>query len=206
MDMKPSASLVVAVIGDIVGSRRQASRGEAQGHLIHALERANALVPAEQAMAPTIGDEFQGVHLNLAQSLRAALIVRLALPAGMDVRVGIGHGTLEVMGTSAWGLTQDGPAWWAARDAIVEAKAAERRHRGLRTWVHEGGTVNAYLLARDHLVSGFDDRQRRILLGLIEGQSQRQIAEAEGVSPSAISQTIRRQGLTAILDGLELIE
>ena len=47
----------MAVIGDLVGSRRQASRGEVQAALVGALEEANDLVPAVQALEPTIGDK-----------------------------------------------------------------------------------------------------------------------------------------------------
>lgn len=203
MEMK--APEVIALIGDIIGSRRHPSRRDAQEALMAALATANEMVPGEQPWEATIGDEFQSVHRDLPSANRAALIVRLSLPASMDVRIGMGRGSLDIVGDSPHGLIQDGPAWWAARDAIIAAKDAERRHQGLRTWLHEGGPVNAYLLVRDHLVSGFDDRQRRILLGLIEGRTQREIAESEGISPSAISQTIHRQGIAAVLDGLELI-
>ncbi|MTB89289.1 hypothetical protein GGQ26_13085 [Aeromicrobium sp. zg-629] len=205
MEMKAGPSECVALIGDLVASRSAPSRRAAQEALIQALAAAHELVPSIQAPAPTIGDEFQSTHETLEQALLAALVVRLALPEGMDARVGIGAGTVEVVGRSEYGLTQDGPAWWNARDAIGQVEQRAGRQSGLRTWVHEGGTVNAYLMVRDHVVSGFDGRQRRLALGLIQGRTQRQLAESEGISPSAVSQSLRRSGALAVVDGLELV-
>ncbi|SKB03570.1 SatD family protein [Aeromicrobium choanae] len=205
MEMKVSPSQTVALIGDLVASRQATSRAEAQERLIDALAAAAELVPSEQPPAPTIGDEFQSTHATLHDALLTALVVRLALPEGMDARVGVGVGTFEVVGRSEYGLTQDGPAWWNARDAIGEVEQRVARQSGLRTWVHEGGTVNAYLMARDQVVSGFDGRQRRLTLGLLQGRTQRELAVAEGISASAVSQSLRRSGALAVVDGVELV-
>lgn len=205
MEMKVSPSETVALIGDLVASRQATSRAEAQERLIAALATAAELVPSDQRPAPTIGDEFQSAHATLRDALLTALIVRLALPEGMDARVGVGVGAYEVVGRSEYGLTQDGPAWWNARDAIGEVEQRVARQSGLRTWVHEGGTVNAYLMARDQVVSGFDGRQRRLALGLLQGRTQRELAEAEGISASAVSQSLRRSGALAVVDGVELV-
>lgn len=206
MEMKLSAeSEWVAVIGDLVGSRNAPSRGAAQEALIAALQAAAELAPSQQAPVPTIGDEFQSTHETVADALLSALVVRLALPEGMDARVGIGRGTVEVVGRSEYGLTQDGPAWWNARDAIGEVERRVTRQAGLRTWVHEGGTVNAYVMARDHIVSGFDGRQRRLVLGLLQGRTQRELAASEGISASAVSQSLRRSGALSVIEGLEVV-
>ncbi|MBA4608609.1 hypothetical protein H1W00_08995 [Aeromicrobium sp. Marseille-Q0843] len=205
MEMKVSPSQAVALIGDLVASRQATSRAEAQERLIDALATAAELVPSDQRPAPTIGDEFQSTHATVHDALLTALVVRLALPEEMDARVGIGVGAFEVVGRSEYGLTQDGPAWWNARDAIGEVERRVTRQSGLRTWVHEGGTVNAYLMARDQVVSGFDGRQRRLTLGLLQGRTQRELAAAEGISASAVSQSLRRSGALAVVDGVELV-
>ncbi len=191
-----------------------------QHQLVAALAIANETTASVQALAPTIGDEFQGVYAEVGSALRASLVVRLALPADVDVRCGIGVGTLEVVGTSEYGHTQDGPAWWAARDAIVEAKRRESgQDKRLRSWfavseTHGGsadeegvdvGLVNAFLLCRDELVSRFDARQRRLVLGVLRGTSQKELAASEGISPSAVSQSLRRAGAFAIVGATELV-
>jgi hypothetical protein len=214
MVVKHSTSSQVAVIGDLVGSRRSPSRRGMQEQLVAALAIANEATPSVQALAPTIGDEFQGVYADVGSALRAALVVRLALPADVDCRCGIGVGTLEFVGSSEYGRTQDGPAWWAARDAIVEAKRRESgQYKRLRSWfaVHEtgggdldAGLVNAFLLCRDELVSRLDARQRRLVLGVLRGNSQKDLAAAEGISPSAVSQSLHRAGAFALLGASDL--
>lgn len=204
--MNQSASQRYAVIGDLVASREHPSRARAQEQLLAALEVVNALVPSLQPLEPTIGDELQGVYEDLHSVLYATLLLRLALPETMDCRFGIGVGEVEIVGTSNYGLTQDGQAWWSAREAIDTAKAKRRRLPGLRTWImregSEGGDiVNSYLLVRDELITGFDGRQRRIALGELHGKSLSQIAEDEGISTSAVSQR-HRAGISVLLESI----
>jgi len=204
--MNQIASQRYAVIGDLVGSREQPSRAKAQEMLLAALSVVNELLPASQSLEPTIGDELQGVYEGLHDALYATVLVRLALPESMDCRFGIGVGELEIVGTSNYGLTQDGQAWWLARDAIDTAKAKGRQLPGLRTWIKregaEGGDiVNSYLLVRDELVSDFDGRQRRIALAELRGKTLSQIADDEGISTSAVSQR-HRAGIGALLESI----
>jgi hypothetical protein len=204
--MNRNASPRYAVIGDLVASRDHPSRARAQEQLLTALDVVNALLPSLQPLEPTIGDELQGVYEDLHHALYATLLVRLALPETMDCRFGIGVGEVEIVGTSNYGLTQDGQAWWSAREAIDTAKAKRRRFPGLRTWImregsERGDIVNSYLLVRDELVSGFDGRQRRIALGELHGKSLSQIAEDEGISTSAVSQR-HRAGISVLLESI----
>ena len=204
--MKHNTSLHYAVIGDLVGSRQQTSRAKAQQHLLHALEVANTRLPAIQKLEPTIGDELQGVYGDLHNALYATVLVRLALPDDMDCRFGVGVGEVEIVGSSAYGLTQDGQAWWSAREAIDDAKAKGRHFPGLRTRIVRDGSangdvVNAYLLCRDTLVSDFDGRQRRIALGVLDGKKLAQIAADEGISTSAVSQR-HRAGVSVLVESI----
>jgi hypothetical protein len=206
----------IAVIADLVGSRRQPDRAAAQDQLVGALAEVNAAVPSLQALAPTIGDESQGAYADLPAALLATLFLRLTLPESLDCRFGLGAGTWQNVGRSDYGPMQDGPAWWAARDAIVEAKAREvRRHKSLRTWyaVAEGrgdefapaGLANAFLMCRDEIVSGMNDRSRRLALGLLRGRTQVELAKSEDISQSAVSQNLQRSGAFALVGGAEVL-
>ncbi|MCW2798899.1 MAG: hypothetical protein JWQ70_371 [Aeromicrobium sp.] len=209
----------VAVIIDLVGSRRQPDRAGAQQQLVDALAQVNSAVKAEQPLAPTIGDESQGVYADVPSALLATLLVRLVVSEPLDCRFGIGVGRSQSVGESDYGPMQDGPAWWSARDAIVEAKRREGgKHKLLRSWysVAEGelsgspqvpdpDLTNAYLMSRDQLVSDMNDRSRRLLLGLLKGRTQVQLAEQEHISQSAVSQNLQRSGAFAVLGGVELL-
>lgn len=206
----------IAVIVDLVGSRKQPDRAAAQQDFVAALAEVNEIVPALQPLAATIGDESQAAYVDLSAALQATLLLRLALPHPLDCRFGLGAGTWQSVGRSDYGPMQDGPAWWAARDAIVEAKAREvRRHRSLRSWygVAEGragdfppvGLTNALLMCRDEIVSGMNDRSRRLALGLLKGRTQVELANAEGISQSAVSQNLQRNGALALLGSAEVL-
>jgi hypothetical protein len=204
--MNQDASLCYAVIGDLVGSRAQPSRAVAQEQLVTALAAVNDRLPSLQPLEPTIGDELQGVYADLRDALRATVLVRLALPDGMDCRFGVGAGEVEIVGASNYGLTQDGPAWWSAREAIDTAKGMHRSLPGLRTRIvregsEEGDVVNAYLLCRDTIVSDFDARQRRIAMGVLDGKTLAAIAQDEGISTSAVSQR-HRGGINVLVQSM----
>lgn len=221
--MKSKSSRVVAVIGDVVDSRAHPSRRQMQESLIEALNQVNQRLEAIQPLEPTIGDEFQAVYGTVGDALRATLLVRLALPEDIDTRFGLGWGSLVVVGESAYGLTQDGPAWWAARAAVDEVEERQRRIPGLHTWLHVPNVqdptpdtrkdaddmsimtaVNSYVLCRDQLVSGFDGRERRIAWGVLDGRTLASIADDEEVSASAISQRFRR-GINAVVESAQQV-
>ncbi len=211
----------VAVIVDLVGSRRHADRAWVHRAFTGALEAVNAAVPAVQPLAPTVGDEAQARYGTVAAALHATLLLRLELPVGLDARAGVGVGAVQLLGEGAAGLLQDGPGWWAARDAVNEAKSRELgRDRTLRTWyvaatgvshepadrrrrLPEEALVHAVLLLRDEIVSRLPQRSRRLLHGVLEGRTQAELAAAEGVSASAISQNLRRSGAYAVLHAHE---
>ncbi len=52
---------------------------------------------------------------------------------------------------------------------------------------------------RDERVGGLSDRSVSVLRGLLGGSTQREIAEELGISPSAISQRVRADGLAALV-------
>ncbi|MGE2688252.1 SatD family protein [Mycolicibacterium pulveris] len=203
--IKPSASPAVCatLIGDVVGSRRVADRGAAHVALTRAL--ADAAGGALDAPAFTVGDEFQGRYPTVGAAIAAALTIRLAVAPDIDVRFGIGWGTVTVLDAAA-GI-QDGPGWWSAREAITWTATAQRQP-GLalvRTSFRAGDTrgdtdaINAALICRDHLLGSLDDRSLRIVKGLLSEHTKKDIAAAEGISASAVSQRAGRDGLDLIV-------
>jgi SatD family (SatD) len=202
MKSGPSSTLKAALIGDVVGSRRVADRSGEHHALNSALRdvAANAIDPP----AFTVGDEFQGSYPTVGAAINAALSLRLAVAPGIDVRFGIGWGAVTVLDASA-GI-QDGPGWWAAREAI-EWTASAQRQPGLalvRTSFRGNDrddidAINAALICRDHLIGSLDERSIRIVKGLLTNQTKKDIAASEGISASAVSQRAGRDGLDLIV-------
>lgn len=186
------------VIGDLVGSRRVADRSAVQRALDEALDEVNAALAPAQPFEPTVGDEFQGACDNLVDATRATLLARLRLLPLVDSRCGLGFGDVTVHDESRRPLLQDGPGWWAAREAIDLVGSG----RGARRTAYvgpEAGPVNAYLICRDQIVDRLNDRGARILRLALLGHSQKEIAEIEDVWPSAVSQQFAR-GIGAVVE------
>jgi hypothetical protein len=201
--VKVNASLAT-LIGDVVGSRQLADRAGVHRLLNEALRDV-----ADSAVDPpafTVGDEFQGAFMSVGLAIDAALSLRLAVASEIDVRFGLGWGAVTMLDEVA-GI-QDGPGWWAAREAI-EWTASAQRQPGLAlvrtSFRAAAGTrtdldaINAALICRDHLLGSLDDRSTRIVKALLKNRTKKDIAAAEGISPSAVSQRAGRDGLDLIV-------
>lgn len=199
------------VIGDLVGSRSARDRATLHRRLGRALSEVNRALDPVTPLRPTVGDEYQGVFATVGAALTATLLLRVALLPAADARHGVGWGPVRVL--SERPRIEDGPGWWAARDAIEAVEQAQGRPvlRSLRTAYvvaedtgeaapgPEPRAINAALRLRDQLVSGLSPRSVSVLRGLLEGSTQQAIAAAEGISASAVSQRVRHDGLGVLL-------
>ena len=211
------------LIGDVVRSRESPDREVLHRALTEVLAQANATLAPEADLRVTVGDEFQGTFATVGQALHATLWLRLHLAPRADLRHGVGWGAVQLLADEP--RVEDGPGWWAARRAIEEAKAAAGRPatRALRTaYAREEGTnasveagpdpaaVNAALICRDQVVGSVvgrgAERSVRLLRGALDGLTQVELAEQEGISASAVSQRLRRDGLAAVLVADELMK
>ncbi|MEB3982613.1 SatD family protein [Mycobacterium sp. 663a-19] len=202
--VKAAPSPRATLIGDVVGSRRAGDRPALHQRVAAALRRA-----ADGALDPpafTVGDEFQGSYPTLGAAIDAALTVRLLLAPEIDIRFGIGWGAVTVLDADA-GI-QDGPGWWTAREAIQQTAETQRQpgFALVRTTFRADDdtrtdvpAVNAALICRDHLLGSLDERSSRIVRGLMTGLTKKELAAAEGISPSAVSQRAARDGLDLIV-------
>jgi FixJ family two-component response regulator len=60
-------------------------------------------------------------------------------------------------------------------------------------------------MSRDVLVTGLSERSMSVLDGLMRGRRQQDIADDLGISPSAVSQRVRAEGLAVVLAADELL-
>ena len=206
--VKVRASPVATLIGDIVGSRRVADRSAAHRKLNRAL--ADVAAHAIDPPAFTVGDEFQGSYPTVGSAIDAALSLRLSVAPGIDIRFGIGWGAVMMLDELA-GI-QDGPGWWAAREAIEWTASAQRQPGLALVRMSFRGddrddvdAVNAALICRDHLIGSLDDRSIRILKGLLSNHTKKDIAAAEGISASAVSQRAGRDGVDLIVQASQYL-
>ncbi|OBF72076.1 RNA polymerase subunit sigma-70 [Mycobacterium sp. 852002-51613_SCH5001154] len=204
VQVKENPSLRATVIGDVVGSRLAADRPGLHRRVAAVLRQAAA--GAIDPPAFTVGDEFQGSYPTVGAAIDAALTIRLLLAPETDVRFGIGWGMVTVLDAGA-GI-QDGPGWWTAREAIQQTAETQRQpgftlvrtaFRAADDTRADAAAVNAALICRDHLLGSLDERSLRIVRGLMTGRTKKELAVAEGISPSAVSQRAARDGLDLIV-------
>ena len=199
--------LMATLIGDVVASRGARDRAVLHDRLTELLARVNDTCAPTTSLRITVGDEFQGTFATVGQALQASLRLRVGLMPEHDMRHGIGWGEVSVLQEDP--RVEDGPGWWAARDAIHEVQQAQEhpasryRSTAYRPAVETTGPdrhlVDATLALRDAAVGGLSDRSASVLRALLSGQTQREIAEALGISPSAVSQRVRGDGLAALV-------
>lgn len=204
---------VATVIGDVVSSRSAVSRPALHARVLELLAEVNA-AGALVDLRITVGDEFQGCFADVGAALRAVRRLRIAGLPDVDLRFGIGWGPVAVLQESP--RVEDGPGWWAARAAIeAVADDAGRAGRRLTRTAYrcaegiEGPSeqaVNAALLLRDQAIGSLSPRSLSVVRGLLEGRTQGEIAAAEGVSASAVSQRVRNDGLAMVVAAEALLE
>lgn len=206
--------LQATVIGDVVGSRGARSRPGLHARLAALVAHVNDATAPTTALRITVGDEYQGCWATVGEALHAVRLLRLGGMPDVDLRHGIGWGPVTVLSEEP--RVEDGPGWWAARAAIEYAAEQARRpgQRLMRTAyrrAEDAGAgpdepaINAALVLRDQVVGGLSERSLSVLRGLLDGRTQREIAEAEGVSASAISQRVRADGLAVVVAAEELL-
>ena len=210
-DSAHQASLAT-LIGDVVRSRNAADRSVLHEQLTGVLDEANARLDPTVPLRITVGDEFQGCFATVGEAVHASLWLRLHL-APEQLRHGIGWGSVAVLADQP--RVEDGPAWWAAREAIeaVKADASKAGTRLSRTAYRRAphidgpdpGAVNAALMCRDQMIGSVSERSLRLLRGTVDGRSQAELAEDEGISASAVSQRMRNDGLVVIVAADELM-
>ena len=210
--MKPEAS-VATLIGDVVRSRAAADRPALHARLAGLLEDANAELRPVVPLRLTVGDEFQGCFGTVGEALHAALVLRLDLAPDAELRHGVGWGSVAVLADSP--RIEDGPGWWAAREAIesVKLEAARSATRQRRTAYRraeetegpEPAAVNAALMCRDQMIGSVSERSLRLLRGTLAGRTQAELAGDEKISASAVSQRMRHDGLAVIAATDELL-
>ncbi|MEZ5097811.1 MAG: SatD family protein [Nocardioides sp.] len=195
------------LLGDLVSSR-STDRVAVHGRLVDVLAEVSTAVPTVSPLRVTAGDEFQGRFATVGAALQASLRLRLALLPEYDARHGVGWGAVALL--QADPLVEDGPGWWAARAAIDQVRAGEGRAalREVRTaYVRAAGeatgpdeaAVAAALLGRDQLLARLDERALSVLAGLLAGRTQRELAADLGISESAVSQRVRKDGLGVLV-------
>jgi hypothetical protein len=196
----------LAVIGDIVDSKRLRNRATFQRKFADAL---GAVSKGQKSLASpytlTLGDEFQAVYRRAGGLFADLCRVRIAcLPA--RVRLAVAVGEIKTAINPAQALGMDGPAFHLAR-ARIDALKADGGWFGLDGDVPGSPEIRRALI--DLVCAGVDSWQPnrwRILLGLLEGKTAAACAKEIGISEPAVYKNIRHGRLDSLVALLLEIE
>ncbi|MBY5161665.1 hypothetical protein [Salsipaludibacter albus] len=205
------------VAGDVVTSRRFVDRAVLLDGLDTCLAAVNAATDPVVALHRVDEDAFGGVFATLDEVLLATVRLRivtddlvLATVDDEDEPVDVRLGLADLADDATDGMA--GPAWERATIARAAAQDLPSRPKwppSLRTVVADDAEraplVNAYLVLQDQLLARMDARDRRALVGLLDGERQVDIAEAIGVTQPAVARRVRDRGALAITRALRVL-
>ncbi len=189
---------VIAVIGDLVGSKALVERRVLQRKLKKQLERVSR--EAKGLASPytlTLGDEFQAVYRG-AESVLGDVVMLLAEIHPVRARLALGVGSLSTSINAEQALGMDGPAFHQARAALSALKADGRLLRVAGEEVEKWALTNHVLNLLSHHIEGWTQNRLRVLAGLLRGRTVKEIEEGLEISRVAVYKNIRAAALDDI--------
>ena len=202
--------MYIALIGDIIESKKIQDRAQVQQHLLRLMKELNWQY-RDYLISPftvTTGDEFQA--LFSPNSYMFQIIDQLSVAfSPYEIRFGIGVGEMVTEINKEQSIGSDGPAYWLAREAINHIH--DKNDYGINhisvflaneevNW-----TVNAMLAACSFIQSKWTEVQYDVLKQLLteniydETFSHKEIARSLGITPSAFNKRIKASGLKIYL-------
>lgn len=191
---------VIAVIGDIVASRKIKARERFDEKLRNVLDAVN--VQKTGLLSPytlTIGDEIQAVFGNAGALFDDAMAILSAIyPERMRFAFGVGDLSTPINPERAIGM--DGPAFYSARAGIEVLKKSGY----LFTLEGEGIPAMALIQKNLSLISflmdKWNDTRMHTLASLQQGIPVKEIAASLRVSDKAVYKTIEAGNLELIME------
>lgn len=187
----------IAIIGDIKKSRNQENRNLVQKKLENVLNHINKKYEMDISakFIITLGDEFQGL-LNNGQNVLGIIEEIQGEMYPIEIRIGIGVGTITTDINSEMAIGADGPGYYKARSAIEYLKQNEKKNRthvaDIRIEMEEEETsiaemLNAILSLLTVIKNRWTDRQREIIWDSIKyHDGQEKSAQRLGIAQSSV--------------------
>lgn len=192
--------LYVAIIADIIGSKKINDRSGVQKQLEKVLEQIN--ITYRHAIASqfiiTLGDEFQGVLHDGSVALDVLDRIQREMHP-ITFRFGIGVGSISVRLQPVTSLGSDGTAFHLARSLIEEVRALETKKTEAKTnmliSIEDQESTSTLLNSMFKLIwalqENWTDRQRQIIATLQQyNETQAAIAKRLGIVQSSVQKSL----------------
>lgn len=202
----------IAIIGDVIDSKKLNTRSAVQESLQRALARINQTY-AHCLVSPftlTLGDEFQALLYPNQEVFQMIDTLRLSLYP-VSLRFGIGIGDIVTAINPLQSIGADGPAYWNARSAIdwvhdkddygtTNIRVSTAQEASLQE-----DTLNTLLATGEFLYAKWTEKHREMLQRLIgtqeydESFNHQALAKELGIEPSGLTKRLKASGLKLYL-------
>jgi len=210
---------MIAVIGDIIKSKSIPDRHKTQQDLLDVLQHINQrhqdLLASKFTI--TLGDEFQGLFKCSDRLLHILDEISFALRP-INIRFGIGVGTLTTEFDPSRSMGADGPAYWKAREAI---EYVHRNNDYGRANIHLSveepddsvNLINQILKLTALQVSGWRDSQINVYKVILEEEivdpeeiNHQRIAEKLDILTSSLTRRFESSGIKRYMSACREVE
>lgn len=190
----------IAIIGDMIGSKKIVDRNEVQIKLRNQLSAINEKYRDDIAskFMITLGDEFQGLLKCGRNAMNIISEIELAM-LPVKLRFGIGIGMMDTEINAEIPLGADGPAYHKARKMINELKNKEKHYKENHSNImiasesdeHIDILLNSILSLSSTLKSKWTKRQTEIInCYLNSGSNQYKTAEKLSITQSSVNKAL----------------
>lgn len=207
--------MYIAIIGDIIDSKKIINRAEIQEKLNFILNEINKKY--EKSISAnfiiTLGDEFQGLLNSPENIIKILEKIKLELyPVKLRFGIGFGGITTEINKTMAIGA--DGPAFYKARESIEELKISEKKNeKPFQDVIMKSekpshsicfNLINSILSSCSYIENKWTDKQREVIKFIfIDSLNQTTIAKQMKLEKSSIQRRIDSSGFYTYIYGLK---
>lgn len=206
----------VAVIGDIVKSKKIIDRNEVQKKLKAVLDKVNEkyLDDIASNFMITLGDEFQGLLKSGGNVIKIISEIEIAM-LPIQLRFGIGIGKIDTEINRFMPLGADGPAYHNAREMINELKKQERKYQtnysNIMICSQEDNEkidmlLNCIFSLCSSLKSKWTSRQTEIISCYISSdKNQYKTAEKLGINQPSVNKALNNSNFYSYEKAIEIV-
>lgn len=191
----------VAIIGDIKNSRQSGDREQVQKQLDFVLAKVNEKYGKEIAanFLITLGDEFQGLLFQGDDLMDIIFLIKSEMYP-VQIRFGIGIGTIATDIIRERAIGADGPAYYMAREAIESVKENEKKNKSSETDMEirsEDGAAKELLLLNQlfallYVVErSWNERQKEIIWDMLQHRDgQAAVAKRKSITQPTVQRSL----------------
>lgn len=198
--METKNKYYIALIGDMIDSKKIKNREEVQNQFLSAFEKIHQQYERQivSKFTITVGDEFQALLLPNAGVWQ--LMDHLSILSPKPFRVGLGLGKISTQINPNLSLGADGEAYWHAREAI---QLVHKDNWGGKSHIlfkgpseKEDQLINSLILASETIKTGWSQLQKETFAKLVANDiyqphfAQNEMAEHLEISAQALSKRL----------------